>query len=301
MPDFTARRRGQQGPRLQALDHARPRRERGDRRARRPSWTGSSPPHPDRSSSSLPGRPSPRAVPATRQPRPRASEVRMSVTSQPRAARPLGRHRASIARPRSRSHGLLFISPVDRRPGRVHGRARWSPRSSCRSPTSIRANREATTFIGLANYERMLHDPLLGQALSVTVRFALLIVPAHAGRGAGRGDARQQHAAGRPERLPDAVLHADADPASWPAPSSGSACSTPRPAGSTWSSAAFGIHGPDWINSVDWVYPSLTLMGLWGIGNDDADLPGRAAGRARPSCTTRPGSTARAAGRPSGT
>jgi ABC-type sugar transport system permease subunit len=35
----------------------------------------------------------------------------------------------------------------------------------------------ATTFIGLANYERMLHDPLLAQALSVTVRFALLNVP----------------------------------------------------------------------------------------------------------------------------
>jgi multiple sugar transport system permease protein len=30
--------------------------------------------------------------------------------------------------------------------------------------------------------------------------------------------------------------------------------------------AAVGIAGPDWINSADWVYPSLTLMGLWGIG-----------------------------------
>jgi multiple sugar transport system permease protein len=30
---------------------------------------------------------------------------------------------------------------------------------------------------------------------------------------------------------------------------------------------AIGIEGPDWLNSVFWVYPSLTLMGLWGIGN----------------------------------
>ena len=30
---------------------------------------------------------------------------------------------------------------------------------------------------------------------------------------------------------------------------------------------AFGIEGPDWINSTTWVYPALSLMGLWGIGN----------------------------------
>ncbi len=28
-----------------------------------------------------------------------------------------------------------------------------------------------------------------------------------------------------------------------------------------------GLPGPDWLNSAFWVYPSLTLMGLWGIGN----------------------------------
>jgi multiple sugar transport system permease protein len=29
----------------------------------------------------------------------------------------------------------------------------------------------------------------------------------------------------------------------------------------------FGIQGPDWTNDVNWVYPALTLIGLWGIGN----------------------------------
>ena len=29
----------------------------------------------------------------------------------------------------------------------------------------------------------------------------------------------------------------------------------------------FGLPGPDWINSVTWIYPALTLIGLWGIGN----------------------------------
>jgi multiple sugar transport system permease protein len=30
---------------------------------------------------------------------------------------------------------------------------------------------------------------------------------------------------------------------------------------------AIGLTGPDWINSEAWVYPALTLIGLWGIGN----------------------------------
>ena len=28
-----------------------------------------------------------------------------------------------------------------------------------------------------------------------------------------------------------------------------------------------GIQGPDWMNNATWVYPALTLIGLWGIGN----------------------------------
>ncbi|MEZ4633138.1 MAG: sugar ABC transporter permease [Deinococcales bacterium] len=28
-----------------------------------------------------------------------------------------------------------------------------------------------------------------------------------------------------------------------------------------------GIAGPDWLNSVTWIYPALVIMGLWGIGN----------------------------------
>ena len=41
-----------------------------------------------------------------------------------------------------------------------------------------------------------------------------------------------------------------------------------------------GIHGPDWINSATWVYPALTLIGLWGIGNFMLDQPRRPAVRA---------------------
>ena len=30
---------------------------------------------------------------------------------------------------------------------------------------------------------------------------------------------------------------------------------------------AFGLAQPDWINSETWIYPALTMIGLWAIGN----------------------------------
>jgi multiple sugar transport system permease protein len=30
---------------------------------------------------------------------------------------------------------------------------------------------------------------------------------------------------------------------------------------------AFGLPQPDWINSETWIYPALTMIGLWAIGN----------------------------------
>jgi multiple sugar transport system permease protein len=28
-----------------------------------------------------------------------------------------------------------------------------------------------------------------------------------------------------------------------------------------------GIAGPDWLNDVNWIYPAMNVIGLWGIGN----------------------------------
>ena len=55
---------------------------------------------------------------------------------------------------------------------------------------------------------------------------------------------------------------------------------------------ALGIDGPLWFNSPDWAKPSLVLLGTVGRRRPDDDLPGGAAGRAAPSCTRRPRSTA---------
>jgi multiple sugar transport system permease protein len=30
---------------------------------------------------------------------------------------------------------------------------------------------------------------------------------------------------------------------------------------------SFGLLGPDWLNSMVWIYPALVIIGLWGVGN----------------------------------
>jgi multiple sugar transport system permease protein len=123
----------------------------------------------------------------------------------------------------------------------------------------------ATQFVGLANYERMLHDPLLATALSVTVRFALINVPITLAVALGVA------------MLVNSTLLAGRNvfrtlfymPMQIPIVASTLIWIGMLNASTGWLNgilAAVGIAGPDWINSADWVYPSLTLMGLWGIG-----------------------------------
>jgi multiple sugar transport system permease protein len=125
---------------------------------------------------------------------------------------------------------------------------------------------DAIHFIGLANYERMLHDPLVGNALLVTFKFALITLPAsllfalgaallvNSPRLLGRNIFRTLFY--MPLQIPLVAstiiwlgvlnLHNG-----W----------------LNFSLGAVGVQGPDWLNSTTWVYPGLALMGLWGIGN----------------------------------
>jgi multiple sugar transport system permease protein len=121
-------------------------------------------------------------------------------------------------------------------------------------------------FIGLANYDRMIHDPLVVNALLVTFKFAGLTLPASLAFALGAALlVNHQRLLGRnifrtlfymPYQIPLVAstiiwlgvlnLH------------------------NGWLNYALGgvgIQGPDWINSSTWIYPGLTLMGLWGIGN----------------------------------
>jgi multiple sugar transport system permease protein len=121
-------------------------------------------------------------------------------------------------------------------------------------------------FIGLANYDRMIHDPLVGNALLVTLKFAAITLPGsllfalsaallvNNRRLLGRNIFRTLFY--MPYQIPLVAstiiwlgvlnLHNG-----W----------------LNYALGAVGVQGPDWINSTTWVYPGLALMGLWGIGN----------------------------------
>jgi multiple sugar transport system permease protein len=121
-------------------------------------------------------------------------------------------------------------------------------------------------FIGLSNYAQMLSDPVLHQALGVTVRFALLVVPLTLAFALGVAMlVNSKLLAGRtvfrtlfymPMQIPIVastivwigVLHATTG---W----------------LNYALEAVGLPGPNWLQSTFWVGPALGLMGLWGIGN----------------------------------
>jgi multiple sugar transport system permease protein len=123
-----------------------------------------------------------------------------------------------------------------------------------------------TRFIGLANYERMLQDPLLLNAVVVTGRFALLIVPASLAVALGIAMLVNSKLL-RGRNVFRTLFYM---PMQIPIVASTLIWIGMLNASTGWLNMilqAAGLPGPDWLNSALWVYPSLTLMGLWGIGN----------------------------------
>ncbi len=125
---------------------------------------------------------------------------------------------------------------------------------------------EAVRFIGLDNYVQMAGDPLVLQGLVVTAKFAILAVPitmiaslgiavlVNSPRLFGRSGFRTLFY--MPIQIPLVAstlvwigfLNTETG----------------------WLNGLLGfigIQGPDWLNNATWVYPALTLLGLWGIGN----------------------------------
>ncbi len=123
-----------------------------------------------------------------------------------------------------------------------------------------------TKFIGLDNYARMFTDPVLIKSLTVTIRFVILIVPTTLIAALGiamlvnstllKGKNVFRTIFYMPVQIPlvastviwIGVLNASTG---W----------------LNYGLEAIGIPKQDWLNNVSLVHPSLTLMGLWGIGN----------------------------------
>jgi multiple sugar transport system permease protein len=123
-----------------------------------------------------------------------------------------------------------------------------------------------TRFIGLDNYVRMANDPTIAQSVGATIRFALIVIPVT--MLASLGFALLLNSPRLPAKGPlralvymPIMIPLVASTLVWLGflnPETG------------WLNAilgALGLPQPDWINSETWIYPALSIIGLWAIGN----------------------------------
>jgi multiple sugar transport system permease protein len=125
---------------------------------------------------------------------------------------------------------------------------------------------EATTFVGLDNYVRMTSDPTIVQSLVATLKFALLAIPIT--MGASLGFAVLLNHPKLPFKGPlRALVYM---PVMIPLVASTLVWLGFLNTETGWLNAilqAIGLPRINWINSETWVYPALSMIGLWGIGN----------------------------------
>ena len=125
---------------------------------------------------------------------------------------------------------------------------------------------EAMQFIGLDNYAQLASDPLVWQGLIVTVKFALIAIPVTMIASLGVAVlVNSPKLFGR--NIFRTLFYM---PIQIPLVASTLVWIGFLNTETGWLNGllgAIGISGPDWINNATWVYPALTLIGLWGIGN----------------------------------
>lgn len=121
-------------------------------------------------------------------------------------------------------------------------------------------------FVGLDNYIQLFKDPLVWQGFLVTARFALIAIPATMLASLGlavlvnspklRGRSGFRTLFYMPIQIPLVAATLV-----W-----GGFLNTET----GWMNGllgALGLPQPDWINNDVWIYATLTLIGMWGIGN----------------------------------
>lgn len=121
-------------------------------------------------------------------------------------------------------------------------------------------------YIGWANYSRLFADPQVQASTAATLRFALIALPiailAPIGMAALLNSGNLLF-----RRLYTTLFYM---PYMVPVVSAvfiWQGFLNPESGWLNQFSASIGIQGPDWINSIDWIYPALVLIGLWGTGN----------------------------------
>lgn len=125
---------------------------------------------------------------------------------------------------------------------------------------------EEIRFIGLENYALLTRDPLVRVALWVSIRFGLIVIPVSLAfplAVAALLNARPLLG----KRLFQTLFYL---PNMVPVISAVYIWAGMLNTETGWVNMALkrlGLPGPDWLNSVTWIYLALTLMGLWGMGS----------------------------------
>ena len=125
---------------------------------------------------------------------------------------------------------------------------------------------ERTRFIGLDNYVRLTSDPLVGQALISTFKFAAIVIPVTMLASLGFA-LLMNHPQLKAKGALRTLVYM---PIMIPLVASTLVWTGFLNTETGWLNKmleAIGIAGPDWISSETWIYPALTLMGLWAVGN----------------------------------
>lgn len=125
---------------------------------------------------------------------------------------------------------------------------------------------DPTQFVGLENYRRLVSDPEVSASAQVTVKFGLLAVPATI--VVPLGFAYLLTARGLWGRSVFRTLFYM--PSVIPFVAAVLVFNGMLNSQTGWANRALtavGIPGPNWLNSEMWIYPTLTLIALWGVGN----------------------------------
>ncbi len=124
---------------------------------------------------------------------------------------------------------------------------------------------EATKWVGIANYASMAGDSKVGASFLVTLRYSALSIPLNLVFGlvlATLVNSKYLVA----KNFFRTVFYM---PAMIPVVAAGiimAGVMNTQTGFVNKGLEAVGIPGPDWLNSVFWIYPALTLIGLWGLG-----------------------------------
>ena len=121
-------------------------------------------------------------------------------------------------------------------------------------------------FIGFDNYAKLLHDPDLRVSLMSTLKFALVALPIGIAQPIAMATLLNTKSLWAKKIFTTLFYMPFMVPVVsviliW------RGVLNPQTGWINRGLEFLGVSGPDWLNSVTWIYPALVIIGLWGAGN----------------------------------